>query len=580
MNGPGAIAKIAAKKIGRNDPCLCGSGRKYKHCCQAKDADAGSRAAPAFEASPPADPKARLRALSLLAKEQAGAGQWANAIVTFSQIAELDPMNPQAHHDLGAAWLSSGRQAEAAASFQRAVDLRPGSNAALRRQIDRLQAEGHSPDALRACRRLSRTGDNAFERRHYLAKALMLEGKSEEAEKELRRVLAQAPRLAATQLDLARILLERGMFDEAAQHAAQAVETIPSAFYELTLAKRMTETDRPLVDRIRVLVERAGIVSLERITIHFGLGKAYDDLGDYAEAMRQYEAANQLRAASVRLDRQALVEQYDRSIGSFTAEALATIRAPIAKRPEDDLPVFIVGMPRSGTTLVEQILSSHSAVAAGDELPFWIDRLSNSKDSTIDRIEAGALSEAAEEYRRLLRQIGPNALRVTDKAPFNFEFLGQLRLLFPEARIIHCRRRPIDTGLSIFFMNFASSHRYAWDRGDIVFAYRQYERLMDHWRRALPPDRFTEVQYEMLVADREAETRRLIAFSGLDWDDACLTPERNERRVKTSSLWQARQPVYRTSVERWRRYEPWLGELRELLPATEAGARVAKVGAT
>jgi tetratricopeptide (TPR) repeat protein len=464
----------------------------------------------------------------------------------------------------------SGRQAEAAASFQRAVDLRPGSNAPLRRQIDRLQAEGHSPDALRACRRLSRTGDSAFERRHYLAKALILEGKAEEAEKELRRLVAQAPHLAATHLDLARLLLERGMFDEAAQHAAQAVETIPSALYELALAKRMTETDRPLVDRIRVLVERAGMVALARITIHFGLGKAYDDLGDYAEAMRQYDAANQLRAMSVRLDRQALVERYDRSIDSFTTEALARVRLPITRRPDDDLPVFIVGMPRSGTTLLEQILSSHPAVAAGDELAFWIDRLSNSKDSRIDSIEAGALSEAAEEYRRLLRRIGPESLRVTDKAPFNFEFLGQLRLLLPDARIIHCRRRPIDTALSIFFMNFASSHSYAWDRGDVVFAYRQYERLMDHWRRVLPSDRFTEVQYETLVADREAETRRLIAFCGLDWDDACLAPERNERRVKTSSLWQARQPVYRTSIERWRRYEPWLGELRQLLTAAEA----------
>ncbi len=266
MNGPSATAKMAAK-VGRNDPCPCGSGRKYKHCCQAKDAGAETRAAPAFEASPPADPKARLRALSLLAKEQTAAGQWANAIVTYSQIAELDPMNAQAHYDLGAAWLSSGRQAEAAASFQRAVDLRPGSNAPLRRQIDRLQAEGHSNDALRACRRLSRTGDSAFERRHYLAKALILEGNAEEAEKELRRLVAQAPRLTATRLELARLLLERGTFDEAAQQLAEVVEIIPSAFYELTLAKRMAEADRPLVERTRDLVERPGLDALARITI-------------------------------------------------------------------------------------------------------------------------------------------------------------------------------------------------------------------------------------------------------------------------------------------------------------------------
>jgi hypothetical protein len=115
-------------------------------------------------------------------------------------------------------------------------------------------------------------------------------------------------------------------------------------------------------------------------------------------------------------------------------------------------------------------------------------------------------------------------------------------------------------------------HDYAWDRGDLVFQFRQYERLMDHWRRVLPSDRFTEVQYETLIADREAETRRLIAFLGLEWDEACLAPEQNTRVVQTASVWQARQPVYKTSVERWRRYEPWLGELRELLPEAKAAA--------
>ena len=161
---------------------------------------------------------------------------------------------------------------------------------------------------------------------------------------------------------------------------------------------------------------------------------------------------------------------------------------------------------------------------------------------------------------------------MTDKRPGNFEMLGLIRLAFPDARIIHCRRNPVDTCLSIFFANFGASQDYAWDRGDLAFAYRQYERLMDHWRRVLPSDRFTEVQYATLVAEQEVETRRLIAFCGLDWDDACLAPERNGRVVRTASLWQARQPVYKTSVERWRRYEPWLCELRELLPAAETQA--------
>jgi hypothetical protein len=153
---------------------------------------------------------------------------------------------------------------------------------------------------------------------------------------------------------------------------------------------------------------------------------------------------------------------------------------------------------------------------------------------------------------------------VTDKNPFNFLHLGAIRLALPGSRAIHCRRDPIDTCLSIYFTRFATPLAFAYDRSDLVFYYRQYERLMAHWRALIPTDRLLEIDYEALIADREPLTRRMIAFCGLPWDDACLAPEGNSRLVRTASIWQARQPVYRTSVERWRRYEPWLGELRQL----------------
>ena len=240
--------------------------------------------------------------------------------------------------------------------------------------------------------------------------------------------------------------------------------------------------------------------------------------------------------------------------------------------PGDDLPVFIVGMPRCGSTLLEQILSCHPGAAGGGELTFWLERFGGWNGSRVDSLEAGGLTKLAEDYQAELRRIGPGALRVIDKELANYQILELLRLALPEARIIHCRRSPADTCLSIFFADFQTRHDYAWDRGDLAFYFRQYERLMEHWRRVLPADRFIEVEYERLIADPEAESRRLVAFCGLDWGDSCLAPERNGRLVKTTSLWQARQPVYATSVERWRRYEPWLGELRELLPAAEATA--------
>jgi hypothetical protein len=218
-------------------------------------------------------------------------------------------------------------------------------------------------------------------------------------------------------------------------------------------------------------------------------------------------------------------------------------------------------MPRAGTTLVEQIVSAHGQVGAGGELRFWSERAAGqaSGPPTVDQAPA-----MARDYLALLRQLAPDAARVTDKNPFNFLRIGLIHTALPNARFIHCRRDPIDVCLSIYFTRFATPQPFAYDRGDLAFYYRQYERVMAHWRTVLPANRLLEIDYEELTANPEQHARRLIAFSGLDWDDACLAPERNQRVVKTASVWQARQPVYRTSVERWRNYEPWLGELASL----------------
>jgi hypothetical protein len=154
--------------------------------------------------------------------------------------------------------------------------------------------------------------------------------------------------------------------------------------------------------------------------------------------------------------------------------------------------------------------------------------------------------------------------------PNNVRYLGLIHLLLPKARIIQCRRHPVDTCLSMYFTHFGQTSAFISDKGALAAAYRQYARLMDHWREVLPPDRFFEVEYERLVNDREAVTRQLIAFTGLGWDETCLRPEQNPRPVFTASVWQARQPVYATSVARWRLYQPWLGELRQLLTSDEA----------
>jgi hypothetical protein len=253
-------------------------------------------------------------------------------------------------------------------------------------------------------------------------------------------------------------------------------------------------------------------------------------------------------------------------IARFTRELFASRNV---EGEDDDTPVLVLGMPRSGTTLIERIVSSHPGVAGGGELVFWNDHAPGQVDAEPETL-AGAADELRTAYLRLLRGIGPDALRVTDKMPFNFLWVGLVHLLLPGARFVHCRRNPIDTCLSVYTTHFTQTWGFASDRADLVFYYRQYLRLAGHWRSVIPADRWIDVDYEEATSAPEAIARRLVAFSGLEWDAACLAPERNPDAVRTANKWQARQPVYRTSVERWRKYEPWIGELATLAQTCDA----------
>ncbi|HSZ52309.1 MAG TPA: sulfotransferase [Caulobacteraceae bacterium] len=603
-------ASRLAYGVGRNDPCPCGSGLKFKKCCQDKQlpADVAKRAT----SRTPSRRPSRDDNLHITATAHWEAGNSAEAIAAFRKIAVLQPESADAHSNLGAALAVSGRLAESVPILQRALELRPSFEAALRNLSSALEHLGRDREAAATLRRLSRVTKDLLERRLTLASALSLEGATGEAEAELRRAVAASPGSGRAQALLGRLLLERGEFEEAEHCLIKAIDEFPDAFQQLATSRRMTSADRPLIERIAKRLEQGDLNPLQRCTVHFGLGKAYDDLGEYEEAIAQFELGNALRYKSARLDRDGLRTIYDDLISHYSAAELEASRASQLEepRPDDDLPILIVGMPRSGTTLVEQIVSSHPDVAAGGELSFWRDRLAdwlalskatlaepNGAATGPDQIarllasrpvrsaaeRAGRaslerpapkstpmmapalLSQAAKEYKDLLRRIGPRALRVTDKAPFNFERLGQILTALPAVRVIYCRRQPVDNCLSIFFTNYQG--RQAWSRDDILYHYRQHQRLVAHWRSVLTPDRFIEVDYEDVVADREGQTRRLIDFCGLEWNDACLAPEENRRVVKTASVWQARQPTYTRSLDRWRHYKPWLGELRELLTA-------------
>ena len=471
---------------------------------------------------------------------------------------------PTQYH-LGIALEQSGDEEGALAAYQRAIALNPKLTEALARVAEFLVARGGRAEAADAFERAAATAADPVFGGICRVKALLARGNSGEAEAALRRLVAREPNCGEAHQMLGNILAETGRFEEAARHLERSIALAPrqaAAYHTLMLSRRATETDRELVGQMLALSDRADIAESQRMTLHFAIGKALDDLRDYEGAMQHFDAANRIRQRALRFDPSDFAGRIDRLIERFSAAFLAENRALGC---DDETPVLVLGMPRSGTTLVERILSSHGQVAGGGELDFWNERGPLWVVAASEELAAAA-DGLAGDYRQVLREVAPSALRVTDKMPFNFLWLGVVHLLFPNARVVHCRRNPIDTCLSIYSMQFSSKWGFAGDRANLAFYYRQYLRLMEHWRAVLPANRLLDVDYEEVTADPETAARRLVAFCGLDWDPACLQPEQNRDAVKTASLWQARQPIYRHSVERWRHYEPWLGELRQLLP--------------
>jgi hypothetical protein len=244
---------------------------------------------------------------------------------------------------------------------------------------------------------------------------------------------------------------------------------------------------------------------------------------------------------------------------------------------ESRRPVFIVGMLRSGTSLAEQILASHPAVFGAGELTFWSSAFSAYQASALDAAKSDSvLPQLAGEYLQLLQRLSGAALRVVDKMPTNFPYLGLIHAALPNARIIHLRRNPADTCFSIYFQHFEATVSYANDLEDLAHYYTQYLRVMAHWRSTLPPHVILEVPYEGLVADQESWSRRMLEFIGLPWDARCLAFHKTNRTVITASKWQVRQAITSSSVERWRNYKQFLGPLRRLMESDAAnGAPVA-----
>ncbi|HEX4157737.1 MAG TPA: sulfotransferase [Rhizomicrobium sp.] len=527
-------------------------------------------------------------------------GRTSDAIPFLNAAIRSDPKYFEAHHALGSALLHIGRFVDASSVLLRALTLRPDSGAAWRDIATSYDRQNLHEPAIEAYRRASelapQSGDvllrlaqlytsysrmdeasDCYERaaaikpdttqaRLYHSDARLLVGDIPGAEEWARKAVALAPESSAAHATLAGLCYAQGRFDEAAVSFEEALGLNPiegRCWIGLADCRKYSAGDGSIVARMRAVLQRGDLNDFNRMAVHFALGKIYDDCGDYAHAMEQFDAANAARGRDLKFDRAGFAAMIDQTIRRYTREFIASAAAT---GTPDSRPLFIVGMYRSGTTLVEQILSSHPDIAAGGELTVWTPG-DIEVDSRTAEFDPERSRSAVAKYLSVLQKKGPAAARVTDKLPFNCLRLGAIHALMPSARIIHCRRDPVDTCLSIYSNLLKSRVTFAARKDDLAFCYQQYLRLMDHWRKVLPADVFTEVDYERLIADRETETRRVVAFTGLDWNDLCLRPEHNRRAIDTASAWQARQPVYKTSMQRWRNYEPWLGELRQLLPS-------------
>lgn len=492
-------------------------------------------------------------------------GLLSEAVTALRKAVAVNPRFTDAHFRLGMALEQAGEVREAIVAYDRATELLPSFTEAWYRAGALVFLLGHRMEAIGCFRRAAAAGPKTTFGRLGKARALLAEDRDAEAEKVLRQTLALDPGCAVAQDLLGNLLASDGRFAEARVLFERAVAQAPGmagTYYDLVRCWRLTQADADLLARMAAALGTPGLAPEQRMRVHLAIGKAADDLGDYELAMRHFDTADEVRRRVAAFDADAFEREIDRMVGRFTPELVA--RAPELGVAEPR-PVLIVGMPRSGTTLTEQIISGHPDAAAAGELSFWGDRGTEWLQAGAAGLKAPFLQEAGRDYLALLRTVSPSAARVTDKMPFNFIWAGLIHLALPHATIIHCRRQPIDSALSIHQTHFNPQVAFPTGGAELVRYFHNYQRLTAHWRRVLPVDRFIEIDYESLTDAPEPVIRRMVAACGLPWSDVCLRPELNQRSVKTPSKWQARQPIYRDAVARWRRYEPWLGPLRALL---------------
>lgn len=496
-------------------------------------------------------------------------GRTEEAINHFEQAITTMPGYAEAHNNLGNALLELGRPGDAVSHYQQAIAIMPG------------YAEAHSNlgNALRALERMEEAINHYqqaiaikpdFAMAHYnLGIALDESGRPEQALPSYERAIALRPDYAEAYHNIGFVQQELGRTQMAVTSYKKALSIKPNyAAVHLHLSMLIPGQDQITV--IKQLLNNSSLPETDAALYQFALGNIYDNAEMYDEAFEHYKKANDLKRKTITYDPKYFSDYVDRLIASYTK---SFFQDNTGHGSASILPVFIVGLPRSGTTLVEQIISSHPQVYGAGEL----ESIARIEKSITARLEAsGAYPESmrscneavkhefAEEYLQELQRFSQDATRITNKDPGNFHRIGLIKTLFPNVRIIHCRRNALDTCTSIYVNHFVRGNEYAFDLVELGKYYLEYERLMAHWNELFPAEIMT-VQYEDLVKNLEESSRRIIDHIRVNWDDVCLDFHENRRAVRTASSSQVRRPLYNSSINRWRHYEKHLAPLEVIL---------------
>ena len=484
----------------------------------------------------------------------------------------LEPTEANTLNDLGLVKVRLQQYQPAVALFSRALSLNQHHADALNNLATTLNTLRRPQDALPYLERLIDLQPQSATALCDLAQTHVKLANTDTAIDTLRRAVRLAPALVRARVMLGEALESQGRFKQAHVQYLNVLRRDPDNPSALARLLQLPEAqiEPARAAKARELLQRPALAEGQRIRLNVALGHYHDRRKAHDDAFAHFRSGYDLQFARAPFNSEGYRAAVDLLIRAFTPALFLGL-------PRNELrserPIFIVGMPRSGTTLMEQVLASHSRIAAGGELSTIMSIAAQFQQlqpgyepypTGLVSTSAADLSRMSQRYLDRIGRISSTADRVTDKQPFNFMHLGLIALLFPQGRIIHCRRHPLDTCLSCYFVSFADEFQFAGNLRTLGNYYLDYHRLMEHWRQVLPMP-MLEIHYEDMVSDTEATIARVLGHCGLDWEDSCLRFHETQRAVRTPSRWQVRQPIYSGSVGRWKRYEKHLQPLTSIL---------------